>query len=86
MVDLTRDAGHDLGTGPARTQRNGKFARRVSVCMDMEQGPDSSVAYLSRVAGGLVACAVLAATLHADVAAAAMLGAVLLVVIRAARA
>jgi hypothetical protein len=39
--------------------------------------------YLSRIASGLVACAVVAVTLHADVAAMAMLGAVMLVVLAA---
>ena len=54
--------------------------------MDMDHGRDSTVSYFSRVVGGLVACAVVAATLHADVAAVAMLGAVLLFVLLAARA
>jgi len=52
----------------------------------VERGRDSSVGYLSRVVTGLVACAVVAASLHADVAAVAMLGAVLLVVLLAVRA
>jgi hypothetical protein len=38
-------------------------------------------AYFSRVVSGLVVCAVVAASLHADVAAVAVLGAVLLVVL-----
>jgi len=47
----------------------------------MEHGRDTIAGYLSRVVGGLVACAVVAATLHADIAALAMLGPVLLVVL-----
>jgi uncharacterized membrane protein AbrB (regulator of aidB expression) len=47
-------------------------------------GRDPITGYLSRVVGGLVACAVVAATLHADVAAVAMLGAVMLVVLATA--
>ncbi|HYB29804.1 MAG TPA: hypothetical protein VEF89_24560 [Solirubrobacteraceae bacterium] len=47
-------------------------------------GPDPIAGYLSRIVGGLVACAVVAATLHADVAAVAMLGAVMLVVLATA--
>ena len=54
--------------------------------MYVDHGRDSSVNYLSRVVTGLVACSVAAATLHADVAAMAMLGAVLLAVLLAARA
>ncbi|HEY4826485.1 MAG TPA: hypothetical protein VIH85_06945 [Solirubrobacteraceae bacterium] len=41
---------------------------------------DPIAGYASRIVSGLVACAVVAATLHADVAAVAMVGAVLLVV------
>jgi hypothetical protein len=47
----------------------------------MGRGRDRLVGYCSRVIGGLVACAVAAATLHADVAAAAILGAVMLAVV-----
>jgi hypothetical protein len=47
----------------------------------MEHGRDPIGGYISRVVGGLVACAVVAVTLHADVAALAMLGPVLLVVL-----
>jgi len=47
-------------------------------------GRDPIAGYLSRIVGGLVACAVAAATLHADVAAVAMLGAVMLVVLATA--
>jgi hypothetical protein len=54
--------------------------------MNMEHGRDGNVNYLSRVVSGLVACAVVASSLHADVAAVAMLGAVLLVVLLAVRA
>jgi hypothetical protein len=42
---------------------------------------DPIAGYVSRIVSGLVACAVIAATLHADVAAVAMVGAVLLVVL-----
>jgi hypothetical protein len=42
---------------------------------------DRLVGYFSRLVSGLVACAVVAVTLHTDVAAAAMLAAVTLVVI-----
>jgi hypothetical protein len=42
---------------------------------------DRLVGYFSRLVSGLVACAVVAVTLHTDVAAAAMLAAVMLVVI-----
>jgi hypothetical protein len=51
----------------------------------MEQERDLLAGYLSRIVGGLVACAVVAVTLHADIAALAMLGAVMLVVLAAAR-
>ena len=44
---------------------------------------DRVVGYLSRVVSGLVAIAVVAVTLHAEVAAASMLAAVMLVVIAA---
>ncbi len=44
---------------------------------------DRLVGYLSRVVSGLVAIAVVAVTLHAEVAAASMLAAVLLVVLAA---
>lgn len=47
----------------------------------MEHGRATIASYLSRVVSGLVVCAVVAATLHADVAALAMLGPVLLVVL-----
>jgi hypothetical protein len=50
----------------------------------MEHRRDPLAGYLSRIVTGLVACAVVAATLHADVAAAAMLGAVMLVVLATA--
>ncbi|HJS96141.1 MAG TPA: hypothetical protein VJ741_17895 [Solirubrobacteraceae bacterium] len=39
------------------------------------------VGYFSRLVSGLVACAVVAVTLHTDVAAVAMLAAVMLVVV-----
>jgi hypothetical protein len=42
---------------------------------------DRLAGYFSRVVGGLVACAVAAVTLHAEVAGAAMLVAVMLVVL-----
>ena len=44
---------------------------------------DGVVGYLSRVVSGLVACAVGAAVLHADSAAAAILAAVMLLVLGA---
>jgi hypothetical protein len=44
---------------------------------------DRLLGYLSRVVSGLVAIAVVAVTLHAEVAAASMLAAVMLVVIAA---
>ena len=44
---------------------------------------DRFVGYFSRVVSGLVAIAVVAVTLHAEVAAASMLAAVLLVVLAA---
>ena len=44
---------------------------------------DRLVGYLSRVVSGLVATAVVAVTLHAEVAAASMLAAVMLVVLAA---
>jgi hypothetical protein len=47
----------------------------------MEHGRDSIGGYVSRVVGGLVACAVVAVTFHADVAALAILGPVLLLVL-----
>lgn len=47
----------------------------------MGSGPDRLVSYGSRVVVGLVACAVLAATLHADAAALTILTAVVLVVL-----
>jgi len=45
---------------------------------------DRLVGYCSRLVTGLVACAVVAATLHADVAAPVILGAVMLIVLAAA--
>lgn len=42
---------------------------------------DRLLGYCSRLVGGLVACAVAAATLHADVAALAILAAVMLAVL-----
>ena len=42
---------------------------------------DRAVGYFSRLVSGLVACAVAAVTLHTDVAAAAMLAAVMLVLV-----
>ena len=47
----------------------------------MRHQRDRLVGYCSRVVGGLVACAVAAATLHADVAALAILGGVMLTVL-----
>jgi len=47
----------------------------------MRSGPDRLVSYGSRVVAGLVTCAVLAATLHADAAAVTILTAVTLVVL-----
>jgi hypothetical protein len=47
----------------------------------MGQKRDPLVSYCSRVASGLVAIAVVAVTLHRDVAAVAILAAVLLVVL-----
>jgi hypothetical protein len=47
----------------------------------MGHGRDRLVGYCSRLVGGLVACAVAAATLHADVAAMAILAAVMLAVL-----
>jgi hypothetical protein len=47
----------------------------------MGSGPDRLVGYGSRVVAGLVMCAVLAATLHADAAALTILMAVTLVVL-----
>ena len=42
---------------------------------------DRLAGYFSRLVSGLVACAVVAVTLHTDVAAAAMLAAVMLIVV-----
>jgi hypothetical protein len=50
----------------------------------MEQGRDLLTGYLSRIVGGLVACAIVAVTLHADIAAVAILGGVMLVVLATA--
>jgi hypothetical protein len=50
----------------------------------MEHGRNPLAGYLSRIVSGLVACAVVAVTLHADVAAVAMLAGVLLVVLATA--
>ncbi len=47
----------------------------------MGSGPDRLVSYGSRVVAGLITCAVLAATLHADAAALTILTAVTLVVL-----
>jgi hypothetical protein len=47
----------------------------------MGSGPDRLVSYGSRVVVGLIMCAVLAATLHADAAALTILTAVVLVVL-----
>jgi hypothetical protein len=47
----------------------------------MGSGPDRLVSYGSRVVVGLITCAVLAATLHADAAALTILTAVVLVVL-----
>jgi hypothetical protein len=47
----------------------------------MEEKRDPAVGYLSRLASGLVACAVVAVTLRAHVAAAAILAAVMLLAI-----
>jgi hypothetical protein len=44
-------------------------------------GGDHTTGYCSRLITGLVVCAVVAVTLHADVAAVAMVGAVVLVVV-----
>jgi hypothetical protein len=46
-----------------------------------QPGRDRSASYFSRLVSGLVACAVVAATFHADVAAVAMLAAVMVVVV-----
>ena len=48
---------------------------------DMGDERGQIVGYVSRLVSGLVACAVVAATLHAHIAAAMMLGAVMLVVL-----
>lgn len=48
---------------------------------DMGHERDRLVGYCSRLVGSLVACAVAAATLHADVAALAILAAVMLAVL-----
>lgn len=42
---------------------------------------DRLASYFSRLVGGLVACAVVAVTVHTDVAAVAMLAAIMLVVV-----
>jgi hypothetical protein len=47
----------------------------------MGDEPHRLAGYFSRLVSGLVACAVAAVTLHSDVAAAAMLAAVMLVVV-----
>jgi hypothetical protein len=47
----------------------------------MEHDRSRVAGYLSRLVAGLVACAVVAATLHADAAAVTILGAVMLVVL-----
>jgi hypothetical protein len=44
---------------------------------------DRAVGYFSRVVTGLVACAVVAVTLHAEVATAAILGTVMVLVLAA---
>jgi hypothetical protein len=44
-------------------------------------GRDHTTGYCSRLISGLVACAVVAVTLHADIAAVAIVGAVMLVVV-----
>jgi hypothetical protein len=82
VVEQTPDALSDLllGFHVASVREVAWAARR---CWDMEHGRDPIGGYLSRVVGGLVACAVVAVTLHADVAALAMLGPVLLVVLAA---
>ena len=46
-----------------------------------QPGHDRTAGYFSRLVSGLVACAVVAATFHADVAAVAMLAAVMVVVV-----
>jgi hypothetical protein len=45
--------------------------------LGMRDEPDAAIGYFSRVVGGLVACAVVAVTLHAEVATAAILVTVL---------
>jgi hypothetical protein len=47
----------------------------------MGQDRDRVIGYLSRLVAGLIACAVLAATVHADAAAVTLLAAVMLVVV-----
>jgi hypothetical protein len=52
---------------------------------DMGDQRDRAVGYFSRVVSGLVACAVVAVTLHAEVAAAAILATVMVLVLAASR-
>lgn len=47
----------------------------------MEEPPERLIRYCSRVVTGLVACAVLATTVHSDVAAGTLLAATMLVVL-----
>jgi hypothetical protein len=47
-------------------------------------GRDRTTGYFSRLVSGLVACAVVAATFHADVAAVAILAAVMVLVVATA--
>jgi hypothetical protein len=50
----------------------------------MGQDRDGVIGYFSRLVGGLVACAVVATTLHADAAAVAILAAVMVAVVAVA--
>jgi hypothetical protein len=58
-----------------------QVCRALRRLLDMGDERDAAVGYLSRVVSGLVAGAVLAVTLHAEVAAAGILAAVMLVVL-----
>ena len=62
-----------------RGRRQVPAARRR--CFDMGHERDRLVGYCSRLVSGLVASGVVAATLHADIAALAILAAVTLVVL-----
>jgi len=68
------------GAGPSSRRQVCRASRRF---LDMGDGRDAAVGYLSRIVGGLVGAAVLAATLHAEVAAVGLLVAIIAVVLAA---